>query len=90
GLQWSCLCWGVWTGGTLVIYAGVRRLLGRRSRRDTNPPRRPLAGHLLTMLGRLATMHWFCLGVTIIIDPTFMGYRVLRQYVLVLLSLFGL
>lgn len=90
GLQWSCLCWGLWTGGTLVLYAGLRRLLHRRARPTAQTPPRTVAGHALTMLGRLATMHWFCLGVTIIIDPAFMGYRVLRQYALVLLSLFGL
>jgi D-alanyl-lipoteichoic acid acyltransferase DltB (MBOAT superfamily) len=91
GLQPRCLAWGLWTGGSMAAYLWIRdwlepRLARRAALRHAGLPLtepRPVKGLRvpLAILSRLATFHWFCLGVTIMLDPQHCGYRVLRHYV---------
>lgn len=45
---------------------------------------------VLQALGRLLTFHWFCIGVTIIIDPDRCGLGVLRRYMMMIGQALGL
>lgn len=76
GLQLRCLAWGLWSGLGVALYA---YLADRRGPRPDRPSRSPVR-RLLTGLGRLATFHWFSIGVTIILDPAHCGVRVLHRY----------
>lgn len=78
GLQLRCLVWGVWTGVGVALYSFVADR--RRPPPNATAPRSP-ARHLATWLGRLATFHWFAIGVTIVLDPTYCGLRVLHRYI---------
>jgi D-alanyl-lipoteichoic acid acyltransferase DltB (MBOAT superfamily) len=85
-----CLAWGLWSGGTLAAYGWIRDLLRRPSPPSANPGRPAVLRGTLSVLARLATFHWFSIGVTIFLDPNTCGYRVLRQYVTLLLRIVGL
>ncbi len=78
GLQLRCLAWGVWTGVGVALFSLVADR--RRPGPNAEAPRGP-ARHLATWLGRLATFHWFSIGVTIVLDPAYCGLRVLHRYV---------
>jgi D-alanyl-lipoteichoic acid acyltransferase DltB (MBOAT superfamily) len=85
GLQPRCLAWGLWTGGTLALYQWLRdRYRARKRPTSTLRPTSTFRFILIT-LARLATFHWFAIGVTIILDPDYCGARLLRQYVTLLL-----
>ncbi len=86
GWQWRFLIWGLWTGGTMAAYVWLAdRLSAGRPRKKTSVRHR----RLLTVgrfCGRLLTVHWFCLGATIVFDPESCGYRLLKHYALTLLN----
>ncbi|MEW6198875.1 MAG: MBOAT family O-acyltransferase [Planctomycetota bacterium] len=78
GFQLRCLVWGVWTGAGVALYSFVADRRGPRP--DTEACRGPTR-RVVAWLGRLATFHWFAIGVTIILDPAYCGLRVLHRYV---------
>jgi len=77
GPQWRCVVWGLWSGGTL---AGLRWIGDRLpARRDDAPPRPRWLEVARGVLARLGTFLWFCVGVTIIVDPASCGWGLLRR-----------
>lgn len=80
GWQLRCLAWGLWSGGTLAL--GLWLL--DRLRPDRRRPAAASGGvwpRVRDLLARLATFHWFAIGVTIIADPDTCGLRILARYV---------
>ena len=83
GLQPRCLAWGLWTGGTLALYTWIRGRVKRARPGDTH---HPVAHAIGSVCARLLTFHWFSIGVLLILDPDYLGLRVLRRYLELLLS----
>jgi alginate O-acetyltransferase complex protein AlgI len=82
-LQWRCLAWGLWTGGTLALFIWIQDQWQRRQR-DTTTPR--WRRRIIDWTGRVLTFEWLCIGVTIILDPHGCGVPLLGRYVSVLLG----
>ena len=80
GLQLRFLAWGVWAGGTLAIYLAITDAWRRRQSQPPKPPHKRFVRALLRTLAALATFHWLCIGVTIVIDPHYCGLRVFGRY----------
>lgn len=87
-LQLRALAWGVWTGVTLALYVCIADRCAARRRGAPRSPRGPLA-LLRRWACRLATFHWFSLGVVIIADPQYCGTRLLACYVRLLVGVPG-
>jgi len=85
GWQMRFLVWGISVGGTTAGYAWLADRLRPRARSWVVRHRWLAASARLG--ARLLTLHWFCLGATIVFDPESCGYRVLRQYVVTLWAL---
>jgi D-alanyl-lipoteichoic acid acyltransferase DltB (MBOAT superfamily) len=86
--QLRCLAWALWTGSTLAAYTWLRDIVTHRRRPAEPPTPRSRPHFIVGLLARLATFHWFSIGVTIILDPDYCGYRILRRYLDVLAHCF--
>ncbi len=89
GLQPRCLAWGLWAGLTMAAYLWIRDLCIGRRRPAAWPGQTGPMRALAAVVARAATFHWFCIGVTIIMDPAGCGWPVLRQYARALAALIG-
>lgn len=87
GLQPRCLAWGLWTGGTLALYTWIR---GHAERAQPVGKSRSVLRAIGGVCARLLTFHWFSIGVLLILDPDYVGLRVLRHYVSLLARIVGL
>jgi D-alanyl-lipoteichoic acid acyltransferase DltB (MBOAT superfamily) len=83
GPEWRCAVWGLWMGGSLAAYLGLRGLVGRGWREPpaVEAPRgRTWSGLARRTLARLLVYEWFCIGVTIMLDVEGYGWGMLQAY----------
>lgn len=86
GLQWRCVVWGLFTGGTVALYLAAREYLYRRSALPAWLERHPRTRRALDLLQRTLTLHWIAISIIIVMDPNHYGGRVLGRYVELLLG----